>query len=143
MQYFQTLIEKIVSLNIYSTKKSVIYSIFVPFLQGGDVLTITSAFEATNPYNYNVMIGSCIILADAENSTEGDIVDIPNAFNISPDMHHGVVNKARIWKAQSGYENKYVNVVSWAAAENAKASHQLKIEQNYGHLDILIAREDK
>lgn len=143
MQYFQTLIEQVSYLNICTVKKAIIYSVLIPFFQAGDIMIITTEFEATNHYQYNVMIGSAIILGDEEGSVEGDIIDPANAFNISPSMHHGVVTKARSYQTQKDVQNKYVNVVAWAASKNAKASHQLKIEQNYGHLDILIAREDK
>lgn len=136
--YAQDLIEKTTTLNLYKAEKRVIYSVLIPALNSGDIVHITSTFEVTNPYTYNAMIGSQIILANAPNEVTGTMIDPANSFNVTPDGHHGVVNKARTWKSPSSYINKYINVVAWSASVNALPGHLLIVEQQYGHLDVFI-----
>lgn len=138
MFYGQDLSENVTQLDIYNVTKQVIYSVPVDAINIDDVLQITSEFEATNPYTYNVMIGSWIVLADSPTATTGTLLDPANAYNITPGNHHGVITKARNWKASSSYTGKYVNVVGWAASVNATPGQMLTIEQSYGHLDVLI-----
>jgi hypothetical protein len=139
MQYYQDISENVTQLDIYTTAKKVIYSVAIPQINANQVLQMTAAFEATNPYTYNVMIGSAIFLSDSATSTAGIILDPGNAYNITPGNHHGVVVKARNWQAPFSYINKFVNVVAWAASVNASPGHMLTIEQQYGHLDVYIA----
>lgn len=137
MFYVQDLSENITQLDIYNVTKQVIYSVPINQINMNDVVQITGSFEATNPYSYNVMIGSWIILGDSSKSTSGVLIDCANSFNITPNMHHGIVAKARNWQASSTYYNKYVNLVGWAASVDSLNGHSLKIEQQYGHLDVL------
>jgi len=139
MFYGQDLSEKVTSLNIYSQVAQVIYSVPIAAISNNSILQITAAFEATNPYPYNVMIGSNVILADSPIACLGVLLDPANAFNITPGNHHGVVVKARNWQSAYNYTNKYVNLVAWAASSNAAANDKLIIEQSYGHLDVYIA----
>lgn len=136
--YFQSLSEKNGSLPIYTTGKKVIYSVCIPEIKKDNVVSITTAFEATNNYSYNVMIGSCIQLCNSSDSVEGINIDVPNAFNISPAMHHGVINRARQFKATQDYYNQCVNVVAWASSLGAKLNDKLVIEKDYGHLDVFV-----
>lgn len=138
MFYAQDLSENVTQLDIYNVTKAVIYSVPVSQINPNDVLQITCEFEATNPYSYNVMIGSWIVLADSATATTGTLLDPANAYNITPGNHHGVITKARNWMSQSSYANKYVNVVGWAASVNSSPGQNLAIEQSYGHLDVLI-----
>jgi hypothetical protein len=138
MIYLQDTTENVTQLDIYTQAKAVIYSVYVPQINADDVVQITSTFEATNPYTYNAMIGSWIILADSATNTLGTLIDPANSFNITPNAHHGVVVKARQWKAPSSYTGKYINVVAWSGSVNALSGHKLTIEQGYGHLDVVI-----
>lgn len=138
MFYAQDVTEHVNVLNIYNSTPQVIYSVPIERIEKENVLQITSELEATNPYSYNVMIGCKIILGKTEQATEGVLIDSANAFNITPNMHHGVVTKIRNWKAQSTYINPCINLVCWSASVNSHPNDTLKIEKNYGHLDLYI-----
>lgn len=138
MFYAQDISEHINYLQINPLIEQIIYSVKVSEIKKGDVLHVTTEFEATNQNAFNVMIGTKIILTGNENDTSGTLIDQANGFNITPNMHHGVISKSRNWKAKSTYENKYVNVVLWALSDNALPQNQLIIEKGYGHLDVII-----
>jgi hypothetical protein len=140
MFYVQDIHENVLNLDIYNKTPAVVYSVPVAHIDKNNVIQITTELEATNNYQYNAMIGCNIILADDSSSIKGTLIDQSNGFNITPDMHHGVISKSRHWEASSTYDNKYVNVVCWSMSENSLNGHSLKIEQGYGHLDLLITR---
>jgi len=119
-------------------KKYVLFTIYLKELKKDDVLLITSEFEVTNNTNINLMIASTIELCDSENSTNGIIVDPNNGFNINPQQHHGVTVKSRLFKINKDMTDKYMNVIIWTASSAATSQDYLKIEPNYGHLDVLI-----
>jgi hypothetical protein len=138
MLYAQDLHEHVTKLDIYNRNPAVVYSVPIKRIEKNQVLQVTTELEATNNYQYNVMIGCNVILANDVSSTKGTLIDQSNGFNITPNMHHGVVSKSRSWKSQSTYNNKYVNVVCWSISDNALIGHALKIENGYGHLDVFI-----
>lgn len=138
MFYVQDLSEHVAQLDIYNKTPAVIYSVPVAHIEKNDVVQLTTELEATNNHQYNVMIGCNVIIADTSSSIKGTLIDQSNAFNITPNMHHGVVSKARNWEASSTYDNKYVNVVCWSMSENSVNGDKLIIEKGYGHLDVLI-----
>lgn len=138
MYYGQDLSEDVISLNIYTQTPQVIYSITVPTITENDILQITGQFEATNPYSYNAMISSTILLADTSTTTTGVLIDAATSFNITPNMHHGVVIKSRSWQAPQNYTNKCINFVAHSGADTASPGDLLIIEQMYGHLDVVI-----
>jgi len=138
MFYAQDIHENVLNLDIYNKIPAVVYSVLVPTIKKNDVINITSELEVTNEHIYNAMISCNIILANKHIDVYGTLIDQSNAFNITPDMHHGVITKARNWQAESDYKLKYVNVVCWSASVNAVAGDMLKLESGYGHLDVLI-----
>jgi hypothetical protein len=138
MFYAQDLSENVTSLEIATQAHKVIYSIPIGQININDVLQITAEFEATNPFSYNVMIGSRILLCTSDIATTGVLVSPANAFNITPGNHHGVVTKARNWKSTLSYTNYHLNLVAWAGSVNALPGQMLQIEQAYGHLDVYI-----
>jgi hypothetical protein len=139
MLYYQDLTEHVAYLDIYTQDKKVIYSIPLSNLNKNDVLMITGQFEVTNTYGYNTMIGSWLILGDSKLSTSGVLIDVANAFNVTPSNHHGVITKARSYKINQDLKTvKYLNLVAWSASENAYSGDTIKVEQKYGHLDLII-----
>ncbi len=138
MLFYEALTEINNKIPIYIIGKKVIYSVYVQEIKENSFITLTSEFEATNKYEYNAMIGSNVVLADCAECVEGINIDAPNAFNISPSMHHGVVIKSRQFQSKNNYYNKFINVVAWSSADKAKYGDYLIVEKNYGHLDLLI-----
>ncbi len=138
MLFYETFTELNYKVPIYKIEKKVIYSVYIKEIKEGSTITLTSAFEATNNHVYNAMIASSVILADCSECIDGINIDIPNAFNISPSMHHGVIIKARQFKGNAEFNDKFINVIAWSSAEKAKYGDYLIIEKNYGHLDLMI-----
>ena len=138
MFYAQDMNEHVANLDIYNKTPQVIYSVQISQLKKNDVVQVTAELEATNNHGYNAMIGCEIILSNNESDTDGELIDQANAFNISQNMHHGVVSKTRNWISKSDYYNKHINVVCWSTCVNSFLGDMLKIEKGYGHLDVVI-----
>lgn len=138
MLFYESLTELSHNISIYSIEKKVIYSVYIQEIKSDDILSITSEFEVTNNHSYNAMIGSSVILTDCYQCVEGITLDLPNAYNVSPSMHHGVIIKARQFKSKNEYHDKFINVIAWSAADKSKNGDYLIIEKNYGHLDVFI-----
>lgn len=141
MQYYQCLQEKVTTLQITSNVaiKKVIYSIPIQDLPKNALLHITGAFEVTNPYKPPVMIGSNIVLSAKADNPEGDLIDIACATNVTKDIHHGVVVKARQFLTTKAYPGIwYLNLVGWAMSYGFNPGDALIVEQHYGHLDVVI-----
>jgi len=139
--YSQDIIEKVeyIPLDTWVPyREYVLYSTKVENLQENDLLSITTEFEVTNNTGINLMIASSVKLCDSATSVKGNILISANGFNVSPSMHHGVMTHARQIKLNKDYGDKYVNVIIVAASTDAKPIHRLKIEKEYGHLDIMV-----
>lgn len=129
---------KLLPVSPWTLHPEVIYSVHVEEASKGDILSITTSFEVTNDLPYNVMISSAIVLTNSEVEVKGVALDRPSAWNVTPDMHHGVVNRCRQFKLPEDISNKYVNVIAGAASDAAKPNDVLTVEQQYGHLDLVI-----
>ena len=142
MEYLQTTDELVTWLPITSSvaEKRVIYSIPLYNLTNNKILQITGQFEVTNTLKIPVMIGSNIILATSQSETEGIEVDNAVATNVTKEIHHGVIVKARQYKVTSALGMLYLNLVGWAMSYGQNPSDALKVEQHYGHLDVTISQ---
>lgn len=121
-------------------ERHVIYSVPLPQLATGEALLALAEAELTNDLGYNVMVSSQLILATSETATVGSEISEANGFNITPDMHHGVVVKHGVFVAPGNYANRYVNLVAWAASTAAQPGAALAVEQDYGRLELLRLR---
>lgn len=121
--------------------KRVLYSLPIEEIKKDDILSVTTEFEVTNNAGMNLMIASSVNLCDSPTQIECPQISEANGFNISPQMHHGVVTHSRQLKIDNGAPYKYVNVVIWAASDAAKPSSVLNIEKGYGHLDVLVHKK--
>lgn len=132
---YESIKELVAQLDIYKQTKVAVYSLQLPSLSIGNILSVTAQFEATNPYSYNVMLGRYLYLCDATHNVN---IVMPATTNITPNMHHLTVNIARNYKLTSNFVNPTLSLMAYSAASLASAGAQLKVEQGYGHLDALI-----
>jgi hypothetical protein len=119
-------------------QKKVIYSIPISDLKTNDILQAYCEFEVTNPYTYNVMIASQIVLANNPTDVTGIEITEANGFNVDQNMHHGVVVKTGTHACSANYAMKYVNVIGYSASTQALVNHTLTVEQDYGRLSVLV-----
>lgn len=119
-------------------QKMVIYSIPIADLKINDIIQASCEFEVTNPYIYNVMIASQIILANNPGDVTGIEITEANGFNVDKNMHHGVVVKSGTLSCAANYPLKYVNVIGYSASTQAQANNTLIVEQDYGRLSVLV-----
>jgi len=122
------------------TAGSVVYTVFVGDVGPGDTFLVQSEFEVTNDLGYNIMIGSYIVLADGPTATTGTDITEPNAFNVTPDMHHGVPVKVGSLAVTESLSNQYVNVVAYSRASRATATSSIRVEPDYGRLIVTTIR---
>lgn len=131
---YETSAELVTALDMYTQAQVNVYSIQLPNLNKGAILSLSAQFEATNPYTYNCMLGRYLLLKDA---THIAYITKPCTSNISPNMHHCTVSIARNYKLASNFVSPVLSLVAYAGASMPVSGHKLVIEQGYGHLDIL------
>lgn len=108
-------------------------------VEAGDVLQVMAEFEVTNPYSYNAMISSILVLTTSPNAVSGSEISEMNAFNVTPGMHHGVITKVgSIECPEAGL--KWVTLAALSAASGAGSGDALVVEQDYGRLSVLHLR---
>lgn len=74
--------------------------VYVPGCKAGDILTVESAFQATNTGSRNIELTGRLIFTPSQTSVSGSIIShagkgmggLGLGFNITPAMHHGVIN---------------------------------------------------
>lgn len=117
----------------------VLYS--VPITVNGplDIITVFSQLEVTNPYTYNVGVGRYVVISTSATSVLGTTITPAVMDNVTPDMHHMVVN---VNSVTSGVPagSYFINFVGYAVANNAGSGAQLVVEQGYGNTKVLVAR---
>jgi len=122
----------------------VLYSVKVQDLNKGDIVSLTSAYELTTSYNFDVMISSNVSISPFNPTVYGDILDESRGYNINYSTHHGVTNHLRQVKLNKDYPGiNYINTVVWSASTAAKPNMQdsLYVEKGHGHLDVIIYKK--
>lgn len=121
----------------------VIYSVKVSDLRAGDLLVAMSEAEFTNDLGHNCMLASRLRLTSSVTDVDGGYeMGEDNAFNITPDMHHGTSVKHAMYRVRpqdilANFE--YVNLICWSAdsAFYHTPGTSLTVEQDYGRLSVL------
>lgn len=120
--------------------RMVVFSVPIGDLPLGAALSVAAEYEATNPLGYNVMVASYLILADSPTATTGVEIAEANGFNITANMHHGIITKVGALVVTEATPAAYVNLVSYAASSAATPGATLRVEQDYGRLSVLVWR---
>jgi hypothetical protein len=122
-----------------------VYSVCQPITEG-QISDIRYQAEVTNPYTYNVGIGWYIKSWDYDCGPDGcvntrtDIVTPPVSQNVTPSMHHMVVNGSYLHTAnlQSGGNTRCYTLVMWAVSSQGGGS--IIVEQGYGYLQFMAVQ---
>lgn len=118
-----------------------IYSVELPPLKAGDVITAHTNFEITNEYSYVIVVGRYIVLGDDPDDVLNIRIGPAAGRNILPDMHHDDKSQSASYVVPEDMTGKFVNVVTYAASMLAPDSNQLAvIEQGYGGLFVQVMR---
>jgi hypothetical protein len=129
--------------NTLSYSFKTLYSVELSGVKSGDILDVSAVGELTNDLRLPVMLGSRIDLSSSPDADDYlDTILTGRSYNITHDMHHGVlpplINSAYVFKAD--YATVYVNIVVWAAAYAAKSGDYLTVNQGYGRLTGKVLR---
>lgn len=116
----------------------VVYSLPVADIRDGDVIVALAEAEATNPHSYNAFVSGWLLLTDDPGAVNGIEISENSGFNITPQMHHGIVTKVgSVRPVGTDLGDRHVNVVMRAAASQAQEGDTLLVEQDYGRLTVL------
>lgn len=146
IEHYETkkeILREIVISNNKTYYPKTLYEVQVSDLNKDDIINITSAYEVTNNYKFNVMIASSVTLGSIGSTTLPFTIDEGRGYNVTPAMHHGCSYHVRQFKISKDMPGEnVVSTVLWSASDAASPSlnDKLKIEQGYGHLDVLIYR---
>jgi hypothetical protein len=121
------------------TRRSV-FSIELPELKAGDVISARGTFEVTNDNAYNVMAARLLLIGDTGGATTGTDISEAAGFNVTPAMHHGVIMDFGSYVVPADLPaGKRLNMVAYAAASAAPVSGaEITVEQDYGRLEVMV-----
>jgi len=105
-----------------------LYEVEVTDLKAGDILTVMASGQATNDTGWNVMLGRFITFNDKE-------VCESASSNITPDMHHGAIDKYWMFPVDRDYATAKVALVIYAASTRA---HGMKLRIDQGRSGIAV-----
>jgi hypothetical protein len=110
-------------------------------LISGDMLQITSMYEATSELTYAAALVQGIVLTELPGATEvlGYEVTENAGENFSKTMlHHAYRFIGRQWLVPAGLENyRYLKLVVYSSSTAATAGATEAIMPDYGHLDVV------
>ncbi len=103
-----------------------------------DLLIAFGEFEyTTDETSFNTMCMSNILLTTGATAISGVEVTDTNGRNVTPAMHHDTHTKiGAIMPGVTG--NRWVTLT--ARADSSSGTKPLRVEQDYGHLDVIILR---
>lgn len=148
-QYFLTTAERSPSVAITNGTtytNQVVYSIKLPSLvPANSVIAITSHFEVTNNYAYNLGVGRFIKIGTTPTDSSFMFAGGLNTYpynpvedNCTPANHHWVVNMNTDYFVNSNITNGYLNVVTYGVTATPGGGDAMKIEVGYGNLTCTI-----
>lgn len=110
----------------------------------GDVLQVTADMEVTNDCGYNVGLGSFMVLAPTDSGVTRSpetTIAFAAVFNVTPDMHHGLVTRVGTLVASQDYPTgAYVNFVAYAQSSLLTCAG-LHVERGYGQMFVTHFRK--
>lgn len=118
----------------------VVYSLMLTNIKKGDAIQFVARGEVTNDLTYNVMIASKIVLTISEDDPYGAELIEAAGTNLNPERHHHVLNDVGIYQFKSDYPIVFINAVWYSASTKARLGATLKVEQDYGALQLMLWR---
>src|SRR5205085_981943 len=91
--------EQVGSLLTLGLHAAAIYSVRIPDIREGDVLLVTAEAQVTDDLGINVFVGAQFSLADDPHAIKGIGFSRGNGTNVTPDIHHLVVNRTQVFRA--------------------------------------------
>lgn len=124
--------------DVASSEYKVVYNLPVPNLKPTDIVVLIAQAEITNDQSYTVGIGRMLLASvNALDTTGSVIAGAPSVMsNITPDMHHEVIQINAIDLGRTGTVN--YNFVAWAVSTTAGANQFTKVEQGYGGISAIV-----
>lgn len=118
----------------------ILYTLPLPTLMPGDVVDARTTFELTNGLNFNVMACRFIVITDLPQDPFKVVkyLSRPAGRNVTTNMHHDIVHDFGTFKVEEEMEAMSVSVIVYAASFSAVTGHTLKVEQNYGRLEVKV-----
>lgn len=103
----------------------------------GDIIDVSFEGEVTNPQNYNLEVGSYIVLGNtATDTAQSKSILRAQGENLTPVGHHMVVEGACKYEFSSDFAG-FVNVVMYSNSSAVGSGQQIEVMQSYGQLDVL------
>lgn len=103
----------------------------------GDIIDVSFEGEVTNPQNYNLEVGSYIVLGStATDTAQSKSILRAQGENLTPVGHHMVVEGACKYEFSIDFTG-FVNVVMYSNSTAVGSGQQIEVMQSYGQLDVL------
>jgi hypothetical protein len=119
----------------------VVYSMLLEDIKAGDVISFISQGQVSNKLLYNVMVGCYTILGGAKDTT-GIKLTKAATTNLNPERHHHEYLDAGFYKFDEDLDKIFINTIWYSASTAAKAGASLKVEPNYGNLQVMLFKKE-
>lgn len=134
--------ELITTLPLGAANWYVVFSLGPFTVTTDDLIVAMAEFEVTtNEDTYNVGVWSQIILGTSSSDTtpvsNGELTD-NNGRNITLDMNHDTHAKCGMIRSPVNSSQLYVNFRAYANSTSGTANPS--VEQDYGHMDVLVLK---
>jgi hypothetical protein len=127
-------------IGIAGSQSRVVYSAGLDRLRPGDVVTVTAQAEVTNPQDYNVFVGSTIVLASSPQAVSGDDFTRGGGGNVTPSMHHAIITSDASLTISAPIRRAWVNLVLTAASSLPRPDDQLTVEPGAGQVTAVVLK---
>lgn len=118
-----------------------IYSIRLLNLKKDDIIDFRATGQATNDMPSEVMVSWYVILTDSPKKVIGTNITEHHGYNITPEMHHGVIGESGLYKVRADTDSVYLNFIVYAATGHKNIDNeQLNIDLDYGTMSVLVTR---
>lgn len=117
----------------------VIYCVDIGPVADGTIIDASAEAEVTNDTGYpGVLVAAMIILADSCAATAGAEITEHNGEDCTPGQHHCLTVKEGVMRVEGDTTRHYVSLIAYAAYSSAAPGAVLKVEQDYGRLNVLV-----
>lgn len=120
-------------------------------LKAGDVLDVGACtVQVSSRMPYNLMVASVLILTGTQpvNVTSNMQDYAPyhevtegQGMNIDKNIHHYPIQRTALWTVPVDIANAHLNLIVYAASTAYDGVSTLKVDQDYGRLEVAVHRE--
>ena len=107
-------------------------------VKAGDIIQVFARAEITNDLGYNVELQCSLKWTTSAGNTTGTNVTPESGYNLTPDMHHGIVQMGAVFDVPADSSSMNMSFICYAGGGSSTGpTDKVRVEPNYGYMHIL------